>query len=325
MESQVRSSIVQRIRAHKKALLVALVLLVLFSVAGVAIRSTGRFEATNSQASIPTVADSVGVAPSTGGDGKTVDGLTQNTAAQSWDRMVIRTATLQLTVKDVGATADRVMSLASQHGGYVTSSETNHQGDSVYSTITIQVPSRDFDQIMPLLEHMDGMVVKVVDESVTSSDVTEEYTDNQSQLRNLQATEGRMLALQAKADKMEDILAIDHELRDIQGQIETIQGRINYLSKRSEMSTVTITLWPESAPAPTIAPPVSAPAWEPFKVVENAWNASMVLLAFVSTLLISVAVFLWWLIPFCLIGALIVMWSRRRRAAPTVAVDTLPS
>jgi len=220
--------------------------------------------------------------------------------------MVIRTATLQLTVKDVGEGVDRIRSLASQHGGYVTSSETSHQGDYSYSTVTIQVPSRDFEQIMPLFERMDGMVVKVVDESITSSDVTEEYTDLQSQLRNLQATEARMLVLQAKADQMDDILAIDHELRDVQGQIETIQGRINYLGKRTEMSTVTITLWPESAPI------ASEPTWQPLREAENAWSDSMEMLAGVSMGLIRISVFLWWLIPLCLLGAFLVRRARRR-------------
>jgi len=234
--------------------------------------------------------------------------------------MVIRTATLQLTVKDVGASIDSIRSLASQHGGYVTSSETNHQGDYSYSTVTVQIPSRDFDQIMPLLERMDGMVVKVVDESITSSDVTEEYTDLQSQLRNLQATEERMLALQAKADKIEDVLAIDHELRDVQGQIETIQGRVNYLSKRSEMSSVTITLWPESAPI------ASEPAWQPLREAQNAWNDSMEVLAGASMGLIRVGVFLWWLIPLCLLGAFFLRRSRRRTAnLASPAVDAQPS
>jgi hypothetical protein len=161
---------------------------------------------------------------------------------------------------------------------------------------------------MPLIERMDGLVVKVVDENVSSSDVTEEYTDLQSQLRNLEATEGRMLALQAKADKMEDVLAIDHELRDVQGQIETIQGRINYLGKRSEMSTITITLWPESAPI------ANEPSWQPLRAAENAWNDSMEMVAGLSMGLIRVGVFLWWLIPLSLLGAFIL--RRARRHAP---------
>jgi hypothetical protein len=310
MKGQVRSILFQGVRAHYKALLVALVVLVVFSVAGAAALSNVRYSTIstpliNHEDSRYTTTEPP-IASST--TDKLASGDVKDTSAQSWDRMVIRTATLQLTVNDVGASVGRLRSLASQHGGYVTSSETSQQGEYTYSTVSIQVPSQEFDQVMPLIERMDGLVVKVASESVTSSDVTEEYTDLQSQLRNLQATEGRMLALQAKADKMEDVLAIDHELRDVQGQIETIQGRINYLSKRSEMSTIMVTLWPESAPV------ANESAWQPLRVAEDAWNDSMNMLAGVAAGFIRVGVFLWWLILLALVGAFFVKRARRGTA-----------
>ena len=161
--------------------------------------------------------------------------------------MVIRTATLQITVKDVSATLMRCRAWPGQAAGYVTQTENDQDGEDTVATITIQVPAKEFDGVVSQLRKIG---VKPVQESITSSDVTEEYTDLQSQLRNMQATEQRVLALMTKAEKIDDILTLDRELRQVRGDIEQAQGRINYLSKRSELSTITVSLYPNSAPLP---------------------------------------------------------------------------
>jgi hypothetical protein len=231
--------------------------------------------------------------------------------AQPWDRMIIRTGTLQLTVKDMGDSIQRVRAAANASGGYVFSSETRNEGEYTYATITLYIPAATFDQVLPELRALGGQVTKVANESISSSDVTEEYTDLNSQLRNLKATEGRMLALQAKAERMEDILAIDRELRTIQAEIERIQGRMNYLGKRAEMSQLTIYLSPAIAPAPAVEPQSS---WQPLKAAEDAWNASLELLAAAGTAVITAVVFLWWLGPVLALAVWALTRARRRTA-----------
>jgi hypothetical protein len=227
--------------------------------------------------------------------------------AQGWDRMIIRTATVALTVKDVTTAIERVKAITAQQGGYVFSSESHEQGEYTYATVTIYVPAKEFDQIMPILRGLDGQVEKVTSESVTSSDVTEEYTDLQSQLRNLKATEARMLDLQTRATELEDVLAVDRELRTVQGEIEQIQGRINYLDKRTDMSTVTMQL------SPVAAPPLKPESnWQPFEAASKAWDASLQMLGNTVTAIITVGVFLWWLVPFAVIGVWVVLRARKR-------------
>jgi hypothetical protein len=61
------------------------------------------------------------------------------------------------------------------------------------------VPGEEFEQVLPELRSLGGRVKKVLAENISGQDVTEEYTDLQSQLRNLQATETRLLQLYEKA------------------------------------------------------------------------------------------------------------------------------
>lgn len=233
-------------------------------------------------------------------------------AAQGWDRKIIRSGTLQLQVKDVAASLDQVRALAGTHGGYISQTDSRQDGEYTIATVTLQVPAAEFDSTVAALRRVG---LKTVQENVTSSDVTEEYTDLQSQLRNLQATEGRMLALMTKAERIEDILTLDRELRQIQAQLEQAQGRINFLGKRSEMSTITVSLYPEM-----LAQPVPTPlqqGWNPVQIAEEAWSASLELLSGVATVVITVAVFSWWLLPLILIAWLFLRPRRGGGAATT--------
>ncbi len=235
---------------------------------------------------------------------------------QPWERMIVRTATLQLKVKDVAASLDQIRALAGAHDGIITQSDSHQEGDYTVATITLQVPSQEFDSVMTKVR---AAGLKTIQENVSSSDVTEEYTDLQSQLRNLQATETRLLALQQKADKLEDILALDRELRQVQGDIERIQGRLNFLSKRSEMSTITVSLYPDALPvAPTVQ---TATGWNPVEIVQRAWFASLDLLAGVASAALTVAVFMWWAVPLLLLAAWLAIRPRRRTAAPGAPIS----
>jgi hypothetical protein len=235
--------------------------------------------------------------------------------AQNWDRMIIRTATLQLQVKDVAASMDQVRNVVGGHAGYITGSESRQEGDYTVGSMTVQVPAAQFDAAMTQLRTLG---VKVLNENVTSSDVTEEYTDLNSQLRNLQATETRILDLMKRAEQIDDVLTLDRELRGIQGEIERIQGRVNFLSKRTEMSTITVSLYPEAITVEPSAQP--AEAWDPVKIASQAWEASLRLLANVGTLAITVVVYLWWLLPLALIATIFL--RRTRRAMPQTPATT---
>ncbi|HVG00755.1 MAG TPA: DUF4349 domain-containing protein, partial [Chloroflexia bacterium] len=214
--------------------------------------------------------------------------------------------------KDVSNALNEVRSLAGGHGGYISQSDSRQEGDYTVATLTLQVPAREFDNVVSKLRQVG---VKTISENIASSDVTEEYTDLQSQLRNLQATETRMLALQAKAVELEDILTLDRELRQIQGEIERIQGRSNFLSKRSEMSTLTVSLYPEIAPVEPMT--VTEEGWDPARTAAQAWKASLEMLSGVANVLITVAVFMWWAVPLLLLVTWVALRPRKRQATPT--------
>ncbi len=120
------------------------------------------------------------------------------------------------------------------------------------------------------------------------------------------------MSLMGKAVQIDDVLTLDRELRQIRGEIERVQGRLNYLGKRAEMSTITVSLSPDALPVATVK---STNAWDPAQIALNAWNASLDVLAGMGKVVISAAVFLWWAVP-VLLAIWLITRPRRRTATP---------
>jgi PKD repeat protein len=86
------------------------------------------------------------------------------------------------------------------------------------------------------------LAVEVSSESTSSKDVTEEYVDLSTKLRNLEATEEQLLKIMEKAETVEDILNVQRELSKTRGEIEQTKGRMQYLERTSATSLIEVNL-----------------------------------------------------------------------------------
>lgn len=232
------------------------------------------------------------------------------------DRLIIYTANLRLTVEDVPRAVRDLTNIAREtcsNGtcGFVSESNLRFENDHQVATVSIQVPS---DRYGEALNRVRELGQKITSETSKSQDVTEQFTDLESELRNLRATEERYLQLLRDARSIQDILTLEDRLRNVRGQIEKTQGRINYLQHRAQLATITVELIP-----PTGGLTSSTTLPQPVQAAQRAWTASLQFLSNVATVVVAVAVFFWWLIPILVIGLIVgrTIWTRRRAARPT--------
>jgi uncharacterized protein YdcH (DUF465 family) len=221
-------------------------------------------------------------------------------------RMIIRNATIALESQDVEKTLADIRAIVVAQQGTVFSSNTTLRNDKTYATMVLQVPSQGYDATMAQLRKAGH---KVQSETSTSQDVTEEFADAEAQLRNLKATEAQFLELLKKANSVNDTITVQNQLTSVRGQIERLQGRLNYLQKKSDFSTITVNIAPFNAP--TTAKP-DTNTWDFSKVLENAWAGSMKGLQGLVTMLVNVGVYMVWVLP--LFGILFIIgmvWWRR--------------
>jgi hypothetical protein len=166
-----------------------------------------------------------------------------STAGQSFDtdtqRMIVRTANMQLVVNDISVTLERITKLAEDFDGYVVSSNKWKEGGRLLGTIAIRVPAEKFDSAVKTLREMAD---EVTYENTSAKDVTEEYVDLSAKLKNLEATEEQLLQIMKKAEKVDDILAVQRELTSTRSEIERTKGRLQYLEQTSETSLIEVRL-----------------------------------------------------------------------------------
>jgi hypothetical protein len=245
---------------------------------------------------------------------QSADGTVADTSAQILDRMVIRTAQLTVEVQDMESALTHARAIASQAGGFVSASNTHLQRDDdqdrMVADLTLQVRSDSADSAMSDLRALG----KVSSETSGSQDVTDEYVDLDSNLRNLQASETAILKLMDKATQISDVLSLQRELTNVRGQIERIQGRKTYLERRTDMATITLSLrLPPATPST-----VTGVAWDPVATAARGWQASLAVLRGIANVVIVSAAFSWWLLPVAAVGAY--FWIHRRRVATSQAV-----
>ncbi len=243
---------------------------------------------------------SSGMAYGTGGDARIpATGGTAGGAAlplpQTLDRKIIRTATLTLTIEDVLDGVQRVESIAGAAGGFVSASsvfvEDPGEGDEdrrQTATVTIRVPAEAYGSVMGQLR---GIAKEVKSEASEASEVTEEYTDLEARLRNLQGVEAQLLELLTKAGTIPDILTVQDRLNSVRLEMEQVQGRINLLDSLTDLATITVELAPPVAPAQE---PAGEQGWAQ-EAWENAWEASQDALEVMGTAAITAGVVLAWL------------------------------
>ena len=151
-------------------------------------------------------------------------------------RIIVHTARMSLVVDDVAHTVDSIANVASGLGGWVVNSDrsSRHSG-----SIAIRVPAQSLDEAFLRVE---ALALEVESRAVTSEDVTDEYVDSQSRLVSLRATEERLLSFLDRAGKVEDALLVQKEISELQQQIETIQGRLNFLEQTAAFSLLEVSL-----------------------------------------------------------------------------------
>jgi hypothetical protein len=187
------------------------------------------------------------------------------------DRIVLLNASLDLVVKDPSDAAAKIADMAFAKGGWVVNSNISqslygNQGEKYYSgEISIRVPADSVDKLKATLSEIEALAVEVKSRQLSGQDVTAEYTDAQSRLRNLRASQERLLTIMQNATDTNAIVAVEAQLREVEGEIEVLQGQINYYQTASQYSLITITLEPFIP-----SQPIQIGGWHPEGVAKQA-------------------------------------------------------
>lgn len=255
------------------------------------------------------------------GYGKSYDAAssTSNIQVEDMKRMVIRNADLSIVVDDPIVASNTIGRMAERMGGYVVSSNSwktrNYRDIEVpEANIQVRVPSellnQALDEIKSLLSNKD---LDLLSENVSGQDVTKEYTDLNSRLRNLEDAEEQLRKILDEAYKTEDVLNVFNQLTYYREQIEITKGQIKYYEESAALSSISVRIQAHEA-----VNPITIAGWKPSVTVSKALqqlvNAFQVIVdGAIYLVLLIIPIMIIILLPFYLVFLLIRSLVRRNR------------
>ena len=214
--------------------------------------------------------------------------MEKSTADQS-NRIVIKNANLSIVVEKPVETMDAISELADELGGFVVSSNlfrtnTERGLEVPQANITIRVPAESLDQALEVIKSGAGQILS---ENVTGQDVTQEYTDLSSRLRNLERAEEQLSEIMNDAYQTEDVLSVYNRLVEVQQEIELIKGQMQYYQQAAALSAISVTIQANEA-----VQPLQIGGWQPVGVAKRAIQSLINTLEFFVDALIWIVLYI---------------------------------
>lgn len=261
------------------------------------------------------------VAAGAADDAKTSEATTASgsTTGAVAPRMIVRNAQITVIVRDAEEALRAITTTVEGNGGYVAETRQWKEREQVRAQATFRVPAARLTETLGAIR---AAGIRTESETISAQDVSQEYVDLSAQLRNLQAAETELRELlrtvRERTQRAADVVEIYTEITRIRGEIEKTEGRLQYLSQMTAMSTIRAELVPD-----VLAAPVVQPGWQPVATLKNA------LRELVSSMKLLVDALIWvvvYLLPLGLIFVALAflvraVWRRIRPRRSGGAVD----
>jgi len=184
----------------------------------------------------------------------------------SQERLVIQNADLAIVVTNPEIKMAAIAKMAEQMGGFIVSSNLYQipiqGGFTTEANVVVRVPALKLEEALTRIK---SDAVDVQTETRSGQDVTQEYVDLKSRLKNLEAAEAQLTKIMDEATKTEDVLNVFNQLVYYREQIEVVKGQIQYYEQASALSAISVRLIAEES-----VKPIELPTWLPQGVANEA-------------------------------------------------------
>jgi hypothetical protein len=198
-----------------------------------------------SNGGLPFAAATAAPAPAAGDVGRTANQIPATEPGQQDQLLapldstfIVKTGQLSLEVTDLDKAVTQAQSAIAGLGGSVSSSNRSGTGDFAAASVTYRVPVGRWDDALTALRKVGS---KTLSEQTDTSDVSSQVVDLDARLDNLKTTESALQAIMAKAVAIPDVIAVENQLSQTQGQIEQLTAQRDHLKDQAAMSTLTVT------------------------------------------------------------------------------------
>ena len=225
-------------------------------------------------------------------------------ASEQKEKKIIKDGDISVKSKDIDNSKKALDILVKSLNGYYENESLDKYDERISYTLKVRIPSQNFEKLLTSVENGTD---ELQSKNVQARDVTAEFLDIETRLSNKHQYLKRYQDLLSKAGTVKDIITIEENIRNLQEEIESSEGRLKYLADQVSYSTLNVNLYSEKEYV--FKPEPQDNFWERFKTsLSDGWNS-------------IVSFFLWtigiW--PFIIIGFVVLYfvrpWWKKRRAA----------
>ena len=156
------------------------------------------------------------------------------------NRKLVRNATAELEVASFEEAVQRITGFAAEDKGYVSTSSSEKQANGkLRGEVVVKVLPDNLDRFLSKLRGLG----ELKNQALTTEDVTKQYFDTESRMKNARLMEQRLIEiLKTKSKDVADLLEVEKELGRVREEIETMQGELKFMDSQVQFATVTVQL-----------------------------------------------------------------------------------
>jgi hypothetical protein len=246
----------------------------------------------------------------------------------SVDQLIIQNASLTIVVEEPASAMESVIKMTDEMKGFVVDSNiyktrTENGIDLPEAHLTIRVPAERLTEAMEKIKDLvPDPSTDILNENRSGQNVTKEYTDLKSRLKNLEEAEAQLREIMASATRTEDVMSVFNQLTQVREQIEVIKGQMKYYEESAAMSAIDITIRSKASIAP-----LTIGGWQPAGVARDAIQSLINALKFFANagiwfVLFLLPVLILLCIPVVIVFLIIRAFVRRKNARKVINSET---
>ncbi|MEU2881299.1 DUF4349 domain-containing protein, partial [Streptomyces sp. NPDC007070] len=174
-----------------------------------------------------------------GGSGSAAEGAKATAAPKLTTAHIVRTASLSVEVKDVAKAVDAARTAVENAGGYVGDENTARDEEGQEQTrVVLRVPADRYDDVLTRLQGAG----RLLERTAKAEDVTDQVVDVDSRIKSQRASVARVRALMERAERIDDVVALESELSRREADLESLLAQQASLKDRTSLATITLSL-----------------------------------------------------------------------------------
>ncbi len=156
------------------------------------------------------------------------------------EKKVIKNGSISIKSNQIDSSKKYLDIQLKKYQAYYESEELLNEADKISYTLKIRIPSLNFEKFVSGVENGKD---EILSKSIHADDVTEEFVDIETRLNNKRNFLKRYNQLLIKANTIKDMMAIEENIRTLQEEIESKEGRLKFLNHQVGYSTLEINLF----------------------------------------------------------------------------------